>query len=67
MDKRRADIERSLRRDEYPKFDHDPRELFRRRRRPDGNPGLEPTSATPRGGGGSSGGAAVAIDPTNGW
>lgn len=64
MDKRSAEIERSLRREEYPKFVEDPRiTAMARRQRPDGrSAGLEPSPVEPRGGGGLSGGAAVAID-----
>jgi len=65
MDKRRAEIERSLRREEYPNVDHDPRllEAVRRRRPRDGSAGLEPSPVEPSGDGGLSGGAAAAVDP----
>lgn len=66
MDKRRAEIERSLRREQYPKVEHDPRllDLARRFRRRGGPGGLEPAPADPSGGGaGSSGGAAAPIAP----
>ncbi len=66
MDKRRAEIERSLRREQYPRADSDPRILaaFRRRFRPKGGDGLQPAPVEPHGGGGGlTGGAAVAIDP----
>lgn len=69
MDKRRAEIERSLRREQYPKVDIDPRLValgrWRGRRwgRP-GDSGLEPAPVEPRDGGGLSGGAAAAI-PTD--
>jgi hypothetical protein len=65
MDKRRADIERALRREEYPKLS-DPwfAEEARRRGRPSGGAaGSEPSPVEPRGGGGLSGGAAAAFDP----
>lgn len=66
MDKRRAEIERALRREQYPKVDVDPRlvALARRRWRRGGDDGLEPAPVEPRGGGGLSGGAAV--DPDKG-
>jgi hypothetical protein len=65
MDRRRADIERVLRREDYPKLD-DPwfAEDARRRGRPNGGAaGSQPSPVEPRGGGGLSGGAAAAIEP----
>lgn len=62
MDKRRAETERALRREDYPKI-ADPWfiEEARRRGRPSG--GAEPSPVEPRGGGGLSGGAAAAVEP----